>query len=94
MIKALQTKNVIVEEELDCIDIDDIRGFTKLAFIDEEFGDLILVNDDDAELTRNINQKKKSDILHQPIDAHSVTNVVSESIYSVTTWNIYCELVR
>ena len=94
MIKAtLQTKNVIVEEELDCIDIDDIRGFTKLAFIDEEFGDLILVNDD-AELTRNINQKKKSDILQQPIDAHSVTNVVSESIYSVTTWNIYCELVR
>ena len=93
MIKALQTKNVIVEEELDCIDIDDVRGFTKLAFIDEEFGDLILVNDD-AELTRNINQKKKSDILQQPIDAHSVTNVVSESIYSVTTWNIYCELVR
>ena len=94
MIKAtLQTKNVIVEEELDCIDIDDIRGFTKHAFIDEEFGDLILVNDD-AELTRNINQKKKSDILQQPIDAHSVTNVVSESIYSVTTWNIYCESVR
>ena len=93
MIKALQTKNVIVEEELDCIDIDDVRGFTKLAFIDEEFGDLILVNDD-AELTRNINQKKKSDILQQPIDAHSVTNVVSESIYSVTTWDIYCELVR
>ena len=68
MIKAtLQTKNVIVEEELDCTDIDDIRGFTKLAFIDEEFGHLILVNDDDAELTRNINQKKRSQIFYSSL---------------------------
>ena len=35
----LQKKNVIVEEELDCIDMDDI-----------------------GEFTRNINQKKKSNV--------------------------------
>ena len=58
-------KNVIVEEELDCIDIDDIGNLeasTRLVFIDEECGNLIVVNDG-GELTRNINQKKKSDLL-------------------------------
>ena len=37
-----------------------------------------------GELTRSIKQKKKSDVLQQPIDAHSVANVVGESIYSAT----------
>ena len=57
-------KNVIVEEELDCIDIDDIGNLEdspRLVFINEECGNLIVVNDD-GELTRNISQKK-SDIL-------------------------------
>ena len=57
-------KNVIVEEELDCINIDDIgnlEDWTRLVFIDEECGNLIVVNDD-GELTRNISQKN-SDIL-------------------------------
>ena len=62
-------------------------------FIDEECGNLIVVHDG-GELTRNINQKKKSEVLQQPIDAHSVTNVAGESIYSLTIWNIYCESVR
>ena len=57
-------KNVIVEEELDCTDIDDIGNLEdspRLVFINEECGNLIVVNDD-GELTRNISQKK-SDIL-------------------------------
>ena len=57
-------KNVIVEEELDCIDIDDIGNLEdspRLVFINEECGNLIVVNDD-GELTRNISQKN-SDIL-------------------------------
>ena len=54
-----------VEEELDCIDIDDIgklEDSPRLVFIDEECGNVIVVNDG-GELTRNINQKKKSDVL-------------------------------
>ena len=41
-------KNVIVEEELDCIDIDDIGNLEdspRLVFIDEECGNLLVVND-------------------------------------------------
>ena len=48
-------------------------------FIDKECRNLIVVNDG-GEPTRNINQKKKSDVLQQPIDVHSVANVVGESI--------------
>ena len=58
-------KNVIVEEELDCVDIDDIKNLEDsptLALIDEECGDLIAVNDS-GELSRSITQKKKSDVL-------------------------------
>ena len=53
-----------VEEELDCIDIDDIgklKDSPRLVFIDEDCGNVIVVNDG-GELTRNINQKKKSDV--------------------------------
>ena len=45
---TLQTKNVIVEEELDCIDIDDMGNLeysTKLVFINEECENVIVVND-------------------------------------------------
>ena len=59
----------------------------------EECGNLIVVNGG-GELTRNINQKKKSDVLQLPIGTYSVPNVVGESIYSVTMWNIYYESVR
>ena len=74
------------EEELDCIDIDDIRNLydlPRLVLIDEECGNLIAVNGI-GELTRNVNWKKKSDVLQYPIDVHSMTNVVGESISSVT----------
>ena len=53
------------KNQLDCIDIEDIENLEdspRLVFIDEECGNLIVVNDG-AELTRNINQMKKSDVL-------------------------------
>ena len=56
---------MIVEEDLDCIDTDDIGNLEdspRLVFIDEECGNLIVVIDG-GKLTRNINQKKKSDVL-------------------------------
>ena len=82
----LLKKNVIDEEELDGIDIDGIGNLEdslRLVFIDEECGNLIVVNDDEK-LTRNINQKKNSDVLQYPLDVHTVTNVVREIISSVT----------
>ena len=56
---------VIVEEELNGIDIDNIGNLEdspRLVFIEEEFGNLIEVNDG-GELTKNMNHKKKSDVL-------------------------------
>ena len=82
--------------KLDDIDIDNtgnLEDSPRLVFIDEKSGNLIVVNDG-GKLTRNINQKKKSDIVQQPIDVHSLRNVEGESISSVTMWNIYYELFR
>ena len=82
----LLKKNVIDEEELDGIDIDGIGNLEdslRLVFIDEECGNLIVVNDGEK-LTRNINQKKNSDVLQYPIDVRTVTNVLREIISSVT----------
>ena len=57
---------VIVEEELNGIDIDNIGNLEdyspKVVFIDEECGNLIVVNDGE-EFTKYMNQKKKSDVL-------------------------------
>ena len=62
--KTTLQKNVILEKELDCIDRDDIGNLEdspRLLFIDEECGNLIVVNDGE-ERTGNISQKK-SDVL-------------------------------
>ena len=78
---------MLVQEELDYIDVDDIGNIEdspRLVFIDEEWGNLIVVH---------INQKKKSDVLQSLIGVHSAKNVAGESIYSVAMWNIYCESV-
>ena len=78
-------KVIIVEEELDDTDIDDIGNLEdspRLVFIHEKCENLIAVNDD-GELTKNINQKKKSGILQQPIDVHYATNVAGEHNSSV-----------
>ena len=53
----------IVEEELDYIDIDDLGNLEVspiLVFIDEE---CLIVVHNGGELTTNINQKEKSDVL-------------------------------
>ena len=65
MLKATLRKKMIVEEDLDYIDTDDfgnLEDSPRLVFIDEECGNLIVVIDG-GKLTRNINQKKKSDVL-------------------------------
>ena len=62
--KQLFRKKFIVEEELDCIDIDDtgnLEDSPRLVLINEECGNLIVVNDG-GELTENISQKK-ADVL-------------------------------
>ena len=62
--KQLFRKKFIVEEELDCIDIDDtgnLEDSPRLVLINEECGNLIVVNDG-GELTENISQKM-SDVL-------------------------------
>ena len=54
-------KNVIVEEELDCIDTDDIGNLEdspRLVFINEECGNLMVVKDG-GELTENISRKRQ-----------------------------------
>ena len=42
---------------------------------------------DSGELTRNINQKKKPGVC-KPVNVHSVTNAIGESISSLSIWNI------
>ena len=86
-------KVVIAEEELNHFDIDGIEnleGFPRLVFVNEECGNLKVVNDG-GELTGYINQEKKSDISQQPVDVHSVTNV-GESISSISMYNIVNQL--
>ena len=56
---------MVVQEELDCINVDDIRNFedsTRLVFISEECGNLIEINDG-GKTTININQKLKLGVL-------------------------------
>ena len=60
---TLLKKNVTAEEELDCTDIDNIGNLEdspRLQFMDEECGNLIVVNNS-GELIRNITLK--SDVL-------------------------------
>ena len=55
------------EEELDCIDIDDIGNLEtlpRLVFINEECGNLIVVNDG-GKRTDNIRQKMPDVIVRQ-----------------------------
>ena len=61
-------------------------------FIDEEWQNLIVVNDGE-ECTTNINQKKKLDFLQQSINVHYLTNAVGERIF-ISEHVEYCESVR
>ena len=52
----------MVEEELDSIDIDDIENLEdspRLVFINEEYWNLIVVNDG-GEITENISRKRQT----------------------------------
>ena len=60
-------------------------------FNDEEYEGIIVVNDG-GEITRNINQKKKSEVLQYSTDLHYLTNVVGELISQITMWNIANQL--
>ena len=80
---------MVVKEELDGIDIDNIgnlEDLLRIVFIHEECGNL-KVFIDDAELTRNINKKKKPDIL-QVYRCPHCDNFIGESISSISMWNI------
>ena len=57
-----ENKNVKAEEELDCIDVDDIGNLEdspRPVFIDQEFGNLVVVNNG-RELTENTRHKKSN----------------------------------
>ena len=83
----MSLKKATLHKKLNCIDIDDIGNLEtlpRLVFINEECGNLIVVNDG-GKCTDNISQKKPDVIVRQySINVHSVTNVVCESISSVT----------
>ena len=86
-------KVVIAEEEVNRFDIDaieNLEGSPSFVFINEECGNLKVVNDG-GELARDIDQKKKSDVSQKYVDVHSVTNV-GESISSITMYNIVNKL--
>ena len=76
-------KVVIVVEELDGTDIDDIgnlKDLLRVGFIDEVSGNLKVVIDG-GDITRNI---RKRQTFYRPIDVHSETNAVGESISSIS----------
>ena len=68
-------------EERNRLDIDGIEDTPRFVFINEECGNLKVVNDG-GELTRDINQKKKLDVSQNTVDVHLVTNV-GESVIMV-----------
>ena len=93
---TLQKKNVTAKEELDCIYINDIvnsEDSPRLVFIDEKYGNLIVINDG-GELTRNNQKKMQTFYIAWRCPPSDKSDVAGESIYSVTMWNIYCESVR
>ena len=65
-------KIFITVEELNCVDIDDIGNLDDLpwfVFIDNECGNLKVVSDC-GELSRNINQKRNSDVSQPVLNNH------------------------
>ena len=82
------TTQLLVEEELDGRDdIVNLEDLLRLVLINEECGDLKVVANG-RQLTANINQMKKPDILQ----AHSVINAIGDSISSISIWNIENQL--
>ena len=72
---------MIVKEELDGINIDDIRNLEdllRIVFIHEECGNLKVFVDGESLL--EILTNRRSQAFYKLIDVHSVTNVIVESI--------------
>ena len=63
---------------------------SEFVFLNGECGNLKVVNDGE-ELTRNINQKKNSNVSQEPVDVHTVTNV-GETVSSITRYKIVKQL--
>ena len=84
----------MAEEELHCINIDDVANLEdipRLVCIDEECGNLIVVNYGE-ELTGNISQKKKLDIFNSLYYYHYYYHIfLVFSIYSVVSKIYKCE---
>ena len=72
------------------MEIGNLEDSPRLVFIDQEYKNFIVANDV-RELTRNINQKKKSEVSQQSIDVHYLTNAVGERIFPII-WNIVNKL--
>lgn len=83
-------KVAMVREELEGIDIDGIENLRIyldwLVAIDQQCVNVKVVVGD-GKLTRNISKKKKPDV-YTPIDVHSMTNAINESVSSIMMWNI------
>ena len=71
---------------IDINDIGNLEDLLKVVFIDEKCGNLNL---NAGELTRNINQKKKLDVLQ---DLQFVKNAAGEGISSISKWDIANQL--
>ena len=85
-------ENVIVEEELDCIDtynIGNLEDSPRLVFINEECGNLIVVNGG-GELTENLSQKWQMVYDKCPLS----DKCCGRGYFFSNLWNIYCETVR
>ena len=67
-------------------DIGNLEDLRKVVFIDEKCGNLNL---NAGELTRNINQKKKLDVLQ---DLQFVKNAAGDGISSISKWDIANQL--
>ena len=79
---------MMVKEELDGIDIHDIgnlEDLLRIVFIHEEYGNLKVSLT--VESLLEILTKRRSQAFYKLIDAHSVTNVIGESISSIRMWN-------
>ena len=84
--ERLCSQKVVIGVDKD--DIGNLEELLKVMFIDEKCGNLKVVIEG-GELTRNINPKKKLDVLQYP---HSVTNAAGEGISSINKWNIANQL--
>ena len=86
--RRLRSQKVVIGIEID--DIGSFEDLLRVVLINEECGNLKVVIDG-GKLTRNINQRKNSDVL-RVYRFRSVRNAVGEGISSISKWNIVTQL--